>query len=217
MRKENNMKQLRKFDIRKMGHKKGMCLQNVRLGFGIGAKFKDAKEDMLNNKKKGTLHSMKDLPKNAQVPVYVDSSSIHEHIIAYDKGVYYTDGKRLTSVKGIKFFGWGELLEDVRVIELSNENKYNVNDMVEVNFDVTFITDDKGNRVYRIVNNDKDNYLEVMVENGGYQFWLPSSLIKGNNFRARVKIIGIVGDKVYKMKVFSTEFDCKESYIVKKL
>ena len=33
------MKQLKKFDIRKMGHKKGMCLQNVRLGFGIGKKF----------------------------------------------------------------------------------------------------------------------------------------------------------------------------------
>ena len=36
-----------------MGRKPGMCLQNVRLGFGIAANFYDAKADMLNNRNKG--------------------------------------------------------------------------------------------------------------------------------------------------------------------
>lgn len=198
------MKQLRKFDIRKMGHKKGMCLQNVRLGFGIGKKFYDAKEDMLNNKKKGTLHPMKDLPKNAQVPVYVDSSSTHEHIIAYDKGVYYTDGKRLTSVKGIKFFGWGELLEDVKVIEL---DKYSIGDWVQVAFPVTVL----GTKQF------KRGYTNVQVENNGYKPFLPETLIKNGVFRARVQIVG-EENNVYKMRVFeTTDFDCIEQYIEKKL
>ena len=208
-------KQVKSFNIKKMGKRKGYCLQNVRLGFGIGSKFYDAKADMLNNKKKGTLHSMNELPNNIQVPVYLDTASTHEHIIAYDKGIFYSDGKRLTSTKGLKFYGWGELLEDIRVVKFEDSLKYNVGNIVQVNFDITKVTDNKGNCVYRL----KDNYLEIMVENGGYQFWLPSSLIKGNNFKARVQIIGIVSekDKVYKLKVFNTEFDCKESYIEKKL
>lgn len=208
------MKQLKYFDINRMGKKPGMCLQNVRKGFGIGVKYEDAKDDMLNNKKKGTLHNMKELPRDIQVPVYVDSSSPHEHIIAYDRGTYYSDGKKLTSTKGIKFFGWGELLENVRVVDLKSGLKYNIRDEVEVRFDIVYITDDNGNKYYRI----KDNYTEVFVENGGYQFWLPQSLIINKVFLARCKIIGIVSEeqKVYKIKVFNTEFDCKESYIRKK-
>lgn len=208
-------KQLKTFSINRMGKKKGYCLQNVRLGFGIGSKFYNAKQDMLNNKKKGTLHSMSDLPKNIQVPVYLDTSSVHEHIIAYDKGTYYSDGKKLTSIKGLKFYGWGELLEDVRVVKKVDTLKYNIGDFVEVKFDIVKITDTKGQNVYRF----KNNYLEIMVENGGYQFWLPSSLLVENTFKARVQIIGIKNEtqKIYRLKVFETEFDCKEDYIIKKL
>ena len=39
-----------------MGTKKGYCLQNVRLGFGIPAKYASAKVDMEANKKAGNDH-----------------------------------------------------------------------------------------------------------------------------------------------------------------
>lgn len=207
-------KQIKSFDINKMGHKPGYCLQNVRLGFGIGSLFDDAKEDMLNNKYKGTLHPMSTLPKDIQVPVYVDSTSRHEHIIAYDRGTYYSDGKKLNSIKNINFFGWGELLENVRVVQ-NDGLKYEISDIVEVQFDIVRVKDDKGQDVLR--ENAIEHYTEIMVENGGYQLWLPLSLLKGNNFKARAQIIGVVGDKTYKMSVFVTPFDCIEKYIIRKL
>ena len=74
-------KQVKNFNIKKMGTKKGYCLQNVRLGFGIPAKYASAKVDMEANKKAGTLHDMSTIPTNVAVPVYVDSSSKYEHII----------------------------------------------------------------------------------------------------------------------------------------
>lgn len=129
-------KQVKSFDIVKMGHRIGYCLQNVRLGFGIPAKYADAKEDMLANKRAGTLHDMSTIPTNVAVPVYVDSSSVHEHIIVCDRGIYYSDGRKLTSINGMKFFGWGEICDGVRVVEWANDPtptlKYKVGDRVRV-------------------------------------------------------------------------------------
>lgn len=129
-------KQVRSFNLAKMGHKIGYCLQNVRLGYGIPAKYASAKDDMLANKKAGTLHDMGTIPNNVTVPVYVDSSSQYEHIMVCDKGTYYSDGRKLTSVAGMKFFGWGEICDGVRVVEWVNEPaptlKYKVGDKVEV-------------------------------------------------------------------------------------
>ncbi len=116
-------KQLKEFNVKKMGTKKGYCLQNVRLGFGISAKYPDAKSDMEANKKAKTLHNISTLPKNVSVPVYIDSTSKYEHIIVSDKGTYYSDGKKLTSTKNLKFFGWGETCNGVRVVE-EIKNKY---------------------------------------------------------------------------------------------
>lgn len=113
-------KQVRAFNLSKMGHESGWCLKNTRLAFGINTgHFPSAKADMLNNKAKGTLHAMP-APSNVAVPVYVDTSSQYEHIMVCDKGVYYSDGRKLTSVKGMKFFGWGELCDGVRVVEKVN-------------------------------------------------------------------------------------------------
>ena len=118
-------KQVKDFNIKKMGTKKGYCLQNVRLGFGIPAKYASAKMDMEANKKAGTLHNIDTIPTNVSVPVYIDSSSKYEHIIVCDKGTYYSDGRKLKSTKGLKFFGWGELCEDVRVVE-KVKDKYTI-------------------------------------------------------------------------------------------
>ncbi len=124
-------KQVVNFDINKMGHKKGYCLQNVRLGFGIPAKYESAKADMEANKKAGTLHDMNTLPTNVAIPVYVDSTSQYEHVIVCDKGTYYSDGSRLTSINGLKFFGWGELCDGVRVVEWVPDPKKSIDEVAQ--------------------------------------------------------------------------------------
>lgn len=111
------------FDPSKMGNKPGYCLQNVRLGFGIPSKYYDAKEAMEANKAAGTLHDVKDLPLNISVPVFVDTNSPYEHVIASDKGVFYSDGKKLTTINGLKCFGWGETLNGVRIVEFVEDPK----------------------------------------------------------------------------------------------
>lgn len=204
------MVQIKKFDINKMGKKVGMCLQNVRLGFGIGSKFKDAKADMLNNQKKGTLHPMSELTKDMQVPVYVDSASVHEHIIAYDKGTYYSDGKRLTSIKGIKFFGWGELCEDVRVIDLSS--KYRQGQDVEIDVPIARTGSSVTSKLAQ-------GGLDVQVDDGrgtpDSQYWVHESLIRpDNHIVARVPICCISG-KYYMVQAFDQQFWVVEKSIKK--
>lgn len=101
-----------------MGNKKGWCLQNVRLAFGIPVgKFASAKLDMESQKKNGTLHSIDSLPENVSVPVYVDTPSKYEHVILSYKGIFYEDGKMIARNKYSKFFGWGEYCDGVRVVK----------------------------------------------------------------------------------------------------
>lgn len=109
-------KQDKQFTLSKMGKKAGLCLQNVRLAFGIGPKYASAKDAMLANKKAGTLHPISTLPKNVAVPVFVDTTSVYEHVEVADKGTYYSDGKKLTNPNRQKFFGWGETLNGVRIV-----------------------------------------------------------------------------------------------------
>lgn len=110
-------KQDKPFDLNKMGHEHLMCLKNVRLAYGIPAKYASAKDAMLANKNAGTLHPIDTLPKNVAVPVFVDTSSIYEHVEVADKGVFYSDGKKVTNPYSQKFFGWGETLNGVRIVE----------------------------------------------------------------------------------------------------
>lgn len=111
--------QVKSFNIGKMGRKKGMCLQNCRLGFGINTgKYASAKADMQAQKKAGTLHPINTLPQNLSVPVYVDSNSKYEHVLVYDKGVWWSDGIRVNGWRttGSACYGWGELCDGTRVV-----------------------------------------------------------------------------------------------------
>lgn len=115
--------QVKNFNVNKMGKKKGMCLQNCRLGFGISSgKFASAKADMESQRKNGTLHAISSLPSNVAVPVYVDTSSKYEHVVVYNKGTWYSDGKKVSGWKatGSACFGWGELCDGVRVVKYVN-------------------------------------------------------------------------------------------------
>lgn len=87
--------QLKQFYPKEMGTKKGWCLQNCRLGFRVYTpKYASAKAAMNAAKRNGTFKTMNELPTNCSVPVYTTSSSSNGHVVVYDKGAYYTDGKK---------------------------------------------------------------------------------------------------------------------------
>lgn len=114
--------QVRNFDINKMGTRAGWCLMNCRLGFGITTgTYASAKADMEAQRKNGTLHDISTLPKNVAVPIYVDTASKYEHVIVSDRGVYYSDGKRLSSLNGLNCFGWGECCDGARVVKWTDD------------------------------------------------------------------------------------------------
>lgn len=113
-------KQIRAFNLSKMGTRAGWCLQNCRLGFGIASgKYASAKADMQAQKKNGTLHAGYP-PTNIAVPVYVDTASQYEHVVVCDHGHYYSDGKPY-SIAGKNIFGWGEYCDGVRVVEITTD------------------------------------------------------------------------------------------------
>ena len=117
------LKQVQPFDLSKMGTKAGYCLQNVRLAFDIPPLYYDAKEAMLANQNAGTLHDISTLPDNVAVPVFVNVSSPYEHVEVSDHGTFYSDGKKLSNPYNQVFFGWGETLNDVRVVEYVEDPK----------------------------------------------------------------------------------------------
>lgn len=117
-------KQLRTFAPSKMGTKPNYCLQNCRIAFTpeIPPKYVDAKQAMLANKDAGTLHPIETHPLNCAVPVFADTPSVNEHVMVYDGDNLYSDGK-IVNPNNFVFFGWGETLNDARVVEWVEEPK----------------------------------------------------------------------------------------------
>lgn len=173
------LEQVKKFNIKKMGKRAGWCLMNCRLGFGINKGTNpSAKADMNFNKRKGTFHDMKSLPFNVAVPVYLDTSSIYEHVVVCDKGIYYSDGRKLKSTKGLKFFGWGEYCDGVRVVKKA-EPEIKEGDKVKT----TAYRDVYGNLLNRKIINDGRSVWKK-TDNHGKHAWL----YKGNILRCIVKV-----------------------------
>ena len=116
-------KQLKQFYPSDMGTKKGMCLENVARGYhiyGVPSAQPSAKADMEFNKARGTLHPLNTLPTNVAVPVYLDTSSKYEHVEVSDKGVFWSDGKKVSKPTS-NCFGWGEYCNGVRIVEWQND------------------------------------------------------------------------------------------------
>ena len=111
--------QVKAFDAKKMGTKKGWCLMNCRLGFGIPTgHYPSAKADMQAQRANGTFHNGSNVPTNVAVPVYVDTSSPYEHVMVLDHGRLYSDGRVVAGgLSGFKVFGWGECCDSVRVVK----------------------------------------------------------------------------------------------------
>lgn len=114
--------QLLPFYPNDMGREKGWCLKNCRLGFHIyKPRYANAKTAMEAAKRNGTYHSGNP-PENISVPVYTQSTSPNGHVIVYHKGLYYSDGKRYGSFKGI--LGWDEIMDGTRVVKLSSKKSF---------------------------------------------------------------------------------------------
>lgn len=111
-------KQVTNFDLNKMGKTPGMCLQNVRLGYGIAPKYASARDAMNASKARGTFHEgLADIPNDVDVPLYAETGSPYAHIMVDKHGAVYSDGKYLPSFAGMRVVGWSEELNDVRVVE----------------------------------------------------------------------------------------------------
>lgn len=115
-------KNTRQFDPSKMGNRKGWCLQNCRLGFGINVgHFASAKADCEYQRAHGTLHPMSEYSSNTAVPVYIRTNGAYWHVVVDDHGTIWSDGKRLSSLQGLDVQGWGEFCDNQRVVEWSEE------------------------------------------------------------------------------------------------
>lgn len=157
-------KQLKAFNLAKMGHKKNFCLNNVRLGYGIGPKYASAKLAMNENRKKGTLHPLSTIPKNVTVPVYT-SQGIWGHIEVCLKGTYYSDGVK--AGKPNNSYMWGEYVNGVRVVEQTKPapKTIKVGDSVIVNGKGTGNSKGGGGKTANFVNRKMK---VVEIANGRY-------------------------------------------------
>lgn len=116
-------KQVRNFDLSKMGKKQGYCLQNVRLAYDIPAKYADAKSAMNASKQQGTFHEGLDIPTNVDIPIFAETGSPNGHVMVDKHGNVYSDGEYLSSLKGMTLLGWSETLNDVRIVEWVEDPK----------------------------------------------------------------------------------------------
>lgn len=118
-------KQIKKFDLKKMGTKYNYCLANVRSAFGVTGVYNSAKEAMLASKKAGHLHSIETLPTNCAVPVFADTTSPYEHVMVMDRGTLYSDGKKVDNPNAFKYYGWSESLNDEIIVKWVSDKKSN--------------------------------------------------------------------------------------------
>ena len=110
-------KQIVGFDLSKMGTTPGLCLQNVRLGYGVPPKYASARDAMNASKAAGTFHDGLDIPTDVAVPIFAETGSPYAHVMVDYYGDVYSDGKHLSSLKGMTVVGWSETLNDVRIVE----------------------------------------------------------------------------------------------------
>ena len=115
--------QIKQFYPKDMGKTKGWCLQNCRLGFHIyTGKYASAKTSYEAAKKNGTLQKMENLPNNISAPVYQKTISKYGHVIVYDKGRYYSDGKIVVNPTGL--LGWDLNMDGTPVVKTTTAKNF---------------------------------------------------------------------------------------------
>lgn len=116
-------KQLKPFDQSKAGKKKGYCLQNTRLGYGIVSKYDNATEAWNHTEQ----HKDRNVPAGVDIPLfykYMTGYGNEGHInVRLTNGKVWSDGEIFASIEDYEakkvpdFIGWGESVNGVRVIE----------------------------------------------------------------------------------------------------
>lgn len=181
-------KQDRAFNLSKMGTTKNFCLRNVRLAYGIGSKYINAKEAMKANQTNGTLHPMSSIPTNCAVPIFT-SAGVFGHVMVYDHGKYYSDGKLVGKVNQVEY-KWGETLNGTRIVSYKADPTpvIKVGDTVIVNGAGTATSKGTGakTRVYvnkpmKVISIMNGRYgLNQYNRNGGITgWWTPAQIKKG--------------------------------------
>ena len=101
------------------GKKKGYCLQNVRLGFGIASKYANAITAWNNTQQ----HKDRSIP-GGDVPLFYTYKSDGHINVRLANGQIWNDGEiyanldaYLSGHPAVKYLGWGESVNGIRVIE----------------------------------------------------------------------------------------------------
>lgn len=128
--------QVKKFDQRKAGKIKNFCLRNVRLGYGVPAKYDSAWEAWQNTEQ----HKNTDYPDGVEIPVYFSYTATIDgvrknwgHIgVRLKDGKFWSDGVIYAGISAYtknhapKYVGWGESVNDTKVIkgeEMTEQDK----------------------------------------------------------------------------------------------
>lgn len=115
--------QLKNFYPKEMGTAKGWCLKNCRLGFRIyTGKYASAKAAYNAGVKNKTVHDITELPTNISVPVYVNSGSKYGHVVVYDKGTWYSDGK--ATKRPANIMGFDTNMDGVPVVKITTGKSF---------------------------------------------------------------------------------------------
>lgn len=129
-------KQVTGWDSNKGGTAPGMCLSNVRKGYGIPAKYDNAWTAWQNTQQ----HTGRDYPAGVYAPIYFSYTTTiggvrknYGHIgVRYPDGRFWTDGRVFASVeayeavKAPRYVGWGESVNGVSVIKWQDPPKTNM-------------------------------------------------------------------------------------------
>lgn len=124
------------FNRSKGGSVKGLCLRNVRLGYGIGARYDDAWSAWTNTQQ----HKDRNIPIGVSTPLYYSYITTingvrqnYGHInVQLPDGRVWSDGEYFNSLshyeakKSPTFVGWGESVNGVSVIKWQDPPKTNM-------------------------------------------------------------------------------------------
>lgn len=122
-----NFTQIISFNTATGGNIPGLCLDNVRRGFGIANKYSSAWEAWQHTEQ----HTDRNLPDGLDIPIYYSYTTTidgvtenYGHInVRLRNGTVWSDGNiyasidDYTSKKAPKFVGWGESVNDFKVIQ----------------------------------------------------------------------------------------------------
>lgn len=113
-------KQVRPFNQSLGGSTPGSCLMNTRLGFGIDKKYNNA----IGAWNATQRHADRNIPTGVDVPLFYTYKTDGHINVRLADGRVWSDGKIYPSLAeyerlatACKYLGWGESVNDVRVIE----------------------------------------------------------------------------------------------------